>query len=244
MYRADTTNMTAGQNDDLVSAVSHLVTSLDRTAGRRDPVVRDSLVQEMLALAASAQAKLVDQSRRISFLEQLAHSDELTALHNRRAFLGELRLSLANARRYGETGAVIFVDLDHFKEINDVHGHAAGDAVLRQVATLLRDLVRETDVVGRLGGDEFAILLTRTSTENAFRRARVIERALNRAIATYGDVALPISASFGIEMFTGRDDEAALLDRADQAMYRRKRERRGANENAAARDGTGDARIA
>ena len=244
MFWASPTTTPAGHDSDLVSAVSQLVTSLERRAGRRDPVVRDSLVQEMLALAANAQAKLVDQSRRISFLEQLAHSDELTGLHNRRAFLSELRLSLANARRYGETGAVIFVDLDHFKEINDVHGHAAGDAVLRQVSSLLRDLVRETDLVGRLGGDEFAILLTRTNPENAFRRARIIERALHRAIATHGDIALPISASFGIEMYTGRDDEAALLDRADQAMYRRKRERKGANENSTARDGHGDARIA
>ena len=145
--------------------------------------------------------------------------------------MSELRLALAHARRYTETGAVIFVDLDGFKEVNDHYGHAAGDAVLQQVGSLLRDLVRETDIVGRIGGDEFAVLLTRASTENAFRRAKVIEKALNSAVATFGSVALPISASFGIEMFCGRDDEAVLLDRADQAMYRQKRARKSANEN-------------
>ncbi|MEQ8707988.1 MAG: GGDEF domain-containing protein [Rhodospirillales bacterium] len=216
---------------DLVTAFSRIVSSLGRTASRRDAVVRDAIMQEMLALAATAQSRMVDQSRRIRDLEQLAHSDELTALHNRRAFMSELRLALAHARRYSETGAVIFVDLDGFKEVNDHYGHAAGDAVLQQVGSLLRDLVRETDIVGRIGGDEFAILLTRASTENAFRRAKVIEKALNSAVATFGSVALPISASFGIEMFCGRDDEAVLLDRADQAMYRQKRARKGANEN-------------
>ena len=201
---------------DLVTAFSRIVSSLSRTAGRHDAIVRDSIMQEMLALAATAQTRMTDQSRRIRDLEQLAHSDELTALHN---------------RRYTETGAVIFVDLDGFKEVNDHYGHAAGDAVLQQVGSLLRDLVRETDIVGRIGGDEFAVLLTRASTENAFRRAKVIEKALNSAVATFGSVALPISASFGIEMFCGRDDEAVLLDRADQAMYRQKRARKSANEN-------------
>jgi diguanylate cyclase (GGDEF)-like protein len=231
MIATSSTGIASLKDSDLVSAVSRLVTSMETTSGRRDPLVRNAIVEEMLALAANAQAKLTDQSRRINYLEHLAHSDELTGLHNRRAFLGELRLALANARRYGENGALVFVDLDGFKDINDVHGHAAGDAVLKQVATMLRDLVRETDVVSRLGGDEFAILLTRTNSENAFRRARIIERALNRAVADFDDKTLPIAASFGIEVFTGRDDEAALLDRADKAMYERKRERKGANEN-------------
>ncbi len=160
-----------------------------------------------------------EQSDRIAYLEQLATTDELTQLGNRRGFELELNRALSRAERQEEEGVLVYVDLDQFKPVNDTHGHAAGDDVLRQVAKLLRENTREMDVVGRLGGDEFAIILTGTNREDGLARAEALNQLLNQASVLWNNERIEISASFGIQAFQGGDSAATLIDSADQAMY-------------------------
>ncbi|MBI4184284.1 MAG: GGDEF domain-containing protein [Proteobacteria bacterium] len=156
-------------------------------------------------------------------------TDELTGLLNRRAFESELRHAVAAARRYGEGGVLIYIDLDNFKPVNDRFGHAAGDHVLRQVARLLKASVRETDFVGRLGGDEFAVLLVRTSWEAGLAYAKRLERALNATYIPWSGATIKLKASFGAQRYGADDSERTLLHRADTAMYRAKRRRTNAD---------------
>lgn len=164
------------------------------------------------------QARLIE-------LEASARTDGLTGVLNRRSFEIAFAGILASARRYREGGIIAFIDLDNFKAINDTHGHAAGDALLRQTGRLLSAQVRESDIVGRVGGDEFAVVLSRSRSREGIQRARGLEAALNAASVSWQGGILPIQASFGIQVFAPDDDAAAILARADEAMYRNKRRR-------------------
>ncbi len=181
--------------------------------------------QSALAAAQTADRLIAEQMERLAHFEQLAVTDELTGLLNRRGFQAEIKRTMLGARRYKEKGVLIFVDLDGFKPINDTHGHAAGDEVLRRVAGLLSDNVRATDAVGRLGGDEFAILLTRTSWENGLKRAEVFDELINGAQADWEGGPIPIRASLGFQTYGPNDDMETVLKSADDAMYATKRAR-------------------
>jgi diguanylate cyclase (GGDEF)-like protein len=176
-------------------------------------------VDIILTEAEILKATVLEQTGRIAYLEQLATTDELTQLANRRGFEQELNRALSRAERHGEEGVLVYVDLDDFKPVNDTHGHAAGDAVLCQVASVLRENIREMDVVGRLGGDEFAIILTGTSREDGLVRAESLNQVLNQASVLWNRERIEISASFGMQGFVGGDNAAALMASADQAMY-------------------------
>ena len=182
--------------------------------------------------AAKAAEKLIDRLRgRITELELLAETDELTGLLNRRGFDNQLHRVLSGVSRYDEQGILIYIDLDAFKTINDSYGHAAGDAVLRHVANLLHDGIRDSDFVGRLGGDEFAVLLTRTSWDNGLGRAERIEKQLNNSIFHWHGQMISISASFGLQGYSAREEGLDLLARADAAMYKTKRLRSDLGDN-------------
>lgn len=175
----------------------------------------DIILTEAEVLKATAG----EQADRIAYLEQLATTDELTQLANRRGFELELNRALSRAEREEEEGVLIYVDLDEFKPVNDTHGHAAGDDVLRQVGKVLRENIREMDVVGRLGGDEFAIILTGTNREDGLLRAETLNQILNQSSVLWNNERIEISASFGIQAFQGGDNAATLIASADQAMY-------------------------
>ena len=160
-----------------------------------------------------------EQSDRIAYLEELAPTDELTQLANRRGFELELNRAQSRAQRQEEEGELVYVDLDEFKPVNDTHGHAAGDDVLRQVAKVLRENIWEMDVVGRLDGDEFAIILTGTNREDGLVRAEALNQLLNQSSILWDNERIEISASFGIQTFQGGDSAATLIASADQAMY-------------------------
>jgi len=187
-----------------------------------------ALLERALAVAAAAEQKLVEQNKRIAFLESLSRTDELTGLLNRRGFVEELRRSLARARRSGEAGVVIFCDVDAFKSINDTYGHAAGDEVLRAIGQTIIASVREIDTVARLGGDEFAVLLANTNRRDGAKRARMLQRELDRAIHAIGDDLIRVGVSLGIEPYGPHDEIEDLLARADMEMYCNKR-RKAAN---------------
>ena len=173
----------------------------------------------ILTEAEILKATVAEQAVRIVHLEQLATTDELTQLANRRGFELELNRALSRAERQEEEGVLVYVDLDEFKPVNDTHGHAAGDDVLRQVAKVLRDNIREMDVVGRLGGDEFAVILTGTNREDGLVRAETLNQLLNQSSVLWNNERIEISASFGIQAFQGGDSAASLIASADQAMY-------------------------
>jgi diguanylate cyclase (GGDEF)-like protein/PAS domain S-box-containing protein len=157
-------------------------------------------------------------------LRHLAQHDPLTGLFNRRRFDEELTRQLAHARRYQTSGALFILDLDNFKQVNDAHGHAAGDQVLNGVATILRTQLRATDVPARLGGDEFAVLLDDADLEGAKRVATKLLNAVRGNTTTPGAIA-PIRLSVGIALLgPGGPSQEALMQQADHAMYRSKQQ--------------------
>jgi len=173
-----------------------------------------------LAVVGVAIAGLSQLRHTHSQLELLATQDPLTNVLNARAFSHELAQELSRNRRYGRPLALIYLDLDDFKSVNDAHGHATGDAVLRLVADAMRGAVRQADVVGRLGGDEFGVLMPETDGD-------VAHAAANRLVAGIRTVfrgTPSVTASIGVVAVSGTEagtDE--LLRKADQAMYAAKR---------------------
>jgi diguanylate cyclase (GGDEF)-like protein len=150
----------------------------------------------------------------------MAYNDALTDLPNRRRFNDELYRLAALARRGGDPFALLLIDLDHFKHINDTLGHDAGDALLVAAAERLRAAVRQTDCVARLGGDEFAVLLTPASDAIVGDVAQRIVESM-RAPVTFGPHAMHISASIGAAV-AWRDGVETLYKKADTALYRAK----------------------
>ena len=152
----------------------------------------------------------------------MADHDPLTGLANRRRFAAELGRHLDVCGRYGATGALLMVDLDHFKAVNDSAGHSAGDRMLTEVAEALLARLRSSDVVGRLGGDEFAVLLPRADAASAYAVAQDLVdrvRAVGHRTADGGPV---VTASIGVAMVGPGASEARLMVDADLAMYEAK----------------------
>ncbi len=170
---------------------------------------------------------------RMAALEACAEIDPLTDLVNRRGLEREFRRALAYVKRYAISAVLIYLDLDGFKSINDRHGHAAGDAVLRAIAMVLQRQVRACDLVARIGGDEFIVLLWNLDATDGEAKARALEAAIARTTATHAGTALSVGASAGAAMLLPLDTPASVLERADRAMYVRKSARRGAHAAAA-----------
>jgi len=161
-------------------------------------------------------------------LAYMATHDPLTDLPNRRLFFDRLDHAIARAKRYGHKVALLFLDLDGFKALNDRFGHPFGDKVLKEVASRIRSCVRRSDTVARLGGDEFAVVLDGLRDE---RGALLVEKRIRKALAEPlmidgEEVLLEISMGMGFYPLSGEDPEA-LLREADSAMYREKRRKKG-----------------
>jgi diguanylate cyclase (GGDEF)-like protein len=179
---------------------------------------RERLVQEISLL----RGKVARLQERVEQLDQLAHQDSLINLPNRRGFMRELERLIARVDRYGINAAMLFVDLDGLKMINDTFGHRAGDEALIQVAMLLAKGVRHSDVVARIGGDEFGILLESSDERDAQETAaRLIEQISSCEVLHDGE-ELPLSVAIGVGMIDSLDTAEAVMERADEAMYRRK----------------------
>jgi len=160
------------------------------------------------------------RNERMQQLEREAGEDALTGLKNRRRFEEEVRGAMARRRRDHGTGALLMLDLDHFKEVNDTHGHPAGDQLIEEVAQVLQRRARAGDIVARLGGDEFAVVLPRSTPAEA----QIVAEALVAAIRHHDpslDGVDPVTASIGVATF-GDDPRmsfATLVSEADTAMY-------------------------
>lgn len=171
------------------------------------------LVKDFGLLAASVQDAFDE-------VERQARTDPLTGLLNRRALADEAGRMLAQAARRGTPTAAVLIDIDHFKQINDGHGHAMGDAVLVAAAELLRRHCRTGDVCARIGGEEFLLLLPDSALQSAHRVAERLRLAFEQELAR--DL-LPCTASLGVAFIQGTDDLDRLLISADRALYRAKR---------------------
>jgi diguanylate cyclase (GGDEF)-like protein/PAS domain S-box-containing protein len=168
-------------------------------------------------------ARILEAAR--SAAERVANTDMLTGLPNRRHTLAFLETALTGAREQGVPLAVAIFDIDHFKRINDDHGHAAGDEVIRRVARRAKASLREEDLVGRFGGEEFVCILQRSSAQAAEMVAERLRIAIEADGGADGGLP-PATVSIGLAVYDGEGDAEALLQRADQALYIAKREGR------------------
>lgn len=200
--------------------------SVDRTQAPL-PITREDELGVLARNLAIMQQELLKQfdeqhSNRLE-LERLAQHDPLTGLPNRRLFFERLNHALANAKRHQQHIGLLFVDLDHFKNINDTHGHALGDEVLCQIAKLLRSVTREADTVARLGGDEFVVLCEQVENlEGLNNIARKLWNLLQSPLLIGGH-QLSVQASLGLALYPEHgDDPQSLLQNADRAMYQAK----------------------
>ncbi|WP_341898307.1 GGDEF domain-containing protein [Ferrovibrio terrae] len=199
-----------------------------RLALRRDPdPIKRNLVEQILTAAAESEQQLIDQAGRIAELEALSTTDELTGLPNRRAFESFMANDLARARRDGHGGTLAFLDLDRFKAINDRYGHAAGDAVLCQIALRLGPIARATDCLARLHGDEFVLAMPGATRDQAETRLTELAVRIERQPLRFGDSLIPVGISYGLAGYDGQADLQGLLREGDRAMYVRKQDRRG-----------------
>ena len=158
--------------------------------------------------------------------EAVADQDPLTPVLNRRALMRELDRIRTFSHRYGSPAALVYLDLDDFKGVNDRFGHAAGDAALRAVAERLRSQVSGSDLVARMGGDEFAVLYGQASLPVAEARARSLAKVLESSPIRFGEWSAPLHVSYGVAEVTPDIEGEEVVARADAAMYARRRERR------------------
>lgn len=156
-------------------------------------------------------------------LRELAERDDLTGLYNRRGFMDQLGPEIRRSERFGKELSIILIDIDHFKRVNDLNGHAAGDAVLRTVGRLIQVHSRAFDVAGRIGGEEFCILLPETTLNEALTLAERLRNTIAETVFDHeGGVMQQVTASFGVASYPAHANETALLSAADKALYRAK----------------------
>ncbi len=176
-----------------------------------------TVFNEMVAKLKLSQAKL----------EQLATTDPLTGLNNRKRVMGVLRDLYAYYRRYEAEFSVLMLDVDHFKVVNDTYGHQAGDTVLKQVAELLNENLRNVDAAGRYGGEEFIVILAESGVDESIQAAERIRKAVASHTFIHEDQKIQIHISVGIGRIRKEDrDEQKVVGRADMALYRAKNEGR------------------
>ena len=191
---------------------------------RADVEFADTVIKA--AVSAIQRAQVIETTKADNArLEELARTDPLTGLVNRRVLVERLQTELERARRYESSVTVLMIDLDHFKRINDQHGHLVGDEVLKQVAVLLTSAVRSVDLVARYGGEEFVILLPETPPMGATTFAERIRERMEAADFSAGTgERLGVTTSIGLATFPGPRIETVedLLARADEALYRAK----------------------
>ena len=187
-----------------------------------DPLGDISSTEGLLSEIARLRDEIARLQSKVQQLDQLAHLDPLIGLPNRRGFMRQLEALIARVQRYGDHGAMLFVDIDGLKRINDTHGHQAGDEALVRVSEMLVSGVRSGDCVARLGGDEFGIILDHADESIAAETAtRLVER-IAACEFTHEGAPLPLSVAIGVGIIAADDDAEAIMDRADEAMYQKK----------------------
>jgi diguanylate cyclase (GGDEF)-like protein len=177
---------------------------------------------QALAEIERLREKIAQLEHRVRLLDDLAHQDSLLDLPNRRGFMRELEQLIGRVTRYGEGAAMLFVDIDGLKRINDGYGHKAGDEALIHIATLLSQGVRTSDCVARLGGDEFGILLAHATEESARETAERLTAEIDGKEKACDGNTVVLGVAVGVTMIEPGDAPDAVIARADRAMYRQK----------------------
>ena len=183
-----------------------------------------ALLSQHRANIRQLEARIQDRTAELSAanrqLQELAVTDSLTGLLNRRALFNLLEREIDREQRHRHGLALIVFDIDHFKEVNDRYGHAAGDSVLQHVATVTSKVIRQTDVMARHGGEEFVVVAPETDQTGALQLAERMREALRSAGAAVNHHVLHVTASFGVAMLhPGEEGPEPVLRRADQALY-------------------------
>jgi len=197
-------------------------------AGSEEAEPTPKLGRGLIALQAELarlKGELQAAQARISDLEKLVDADPLIPVANRRAFVRELTRMMAFAERFGMPASIVYFDVDNLKRINDAHGHAAGDAALNQLARVLIENVRATDIVGQLGGDELAVLLVQTDKGSAERKGAELAAAIEAQPVRWQSHSLPLTVAYGVYEVVGGENADDVLAAADREMYRRKSRR-------------------
>lgn len=210
------------------SGVLLLVASIERHLGRDQAMALDSAVKHLGLCASNA--------RRFQLVQKYADYDILTKVHSRRHFESKLEEEILRFNRYGHVSSLIMLDIDHFKTINDTHGHYTGDIVLREVAELIMDSVRNTDYCARYGGEEFIIILPYTSPKQATKLAERMRKKISSHIFNKeGCKPLQLTASMGITSLTPgvNKSKQSLLCEADAALYAAKNNGRNSVQDSA-----------
>jgi diguanylate cyclase (GGDEF)-like protein len=199
----------------------------NQSSGQSDPAVDAALEKLPPEDRAVVQGALERAEKTEAELRHLADHDPLTGLLNRRRFRSELDQYVSFSARYGGRGAVMVIDIDGLKEVNDRYGHQAGDTLIRRVSEVLRERVRATDLVARLSGDEFAVLMPQTDTTGALQLGEALRAQVVEGLSLNAEIG-GATISVGITMFGGQDSGGAesVLVAADQAMYQAKAEGR------------------
>jgi diguanylate cyclase (GGDEF)-like protein len=187
-----------------------------------DQVAQLSNEDLLTAEVARLRSEVAQLKERVAELDELAHRDSLIALPNRRGFMQRLEAVVERVRRYRDCAAMLFVDLDGLKLINDSFGHEAGDQALIHVAKLLVGGVRHGDCVARIGGDEFAVLLERADERSATETATRLDNVIASCEFAHDGEGLPLSVAIGVAMIGPEDDALSVMKRADGEMYKRK----------------------
>jgi len=189
--------------------------------GELTPRVRDA-VMALMREVDQLRTELQRTKLRLADLERLADRDTLTPLYNRRAFVRELSRAMASVERFGRPSCLVYFDLNGLKDINDRHGHGAGDAALIQVGQVLIDSTRDTDVVARLGGDEYGVILAETDALSGREKAHQLAAAIQARPLHWEGAVLKLDAAHGVYALKPGEDPGSALAAADQMMYSNK----------------------
>jgi diguanylate cyclase (GGDEF)-like protein len=184
------------------------------------------MIRKQVAEEGKLRAMTESLSARSETLEQAALTDGLTGMQNRRYFDDALKEYLEEFRRIGKPIGLMILDLDHFKQVNDTHGHDVGDEVLRAVAKCLKDMTRYHDVVARLGGEEFAVVTPNMDAELLSKFAERIRKAIANMSILSGNVRLKITTSVGLAVWDRKETAEEFYRRADRQLYEAKRQGR------------------
>jgi diguanylate cyclase (GGDEF)-like protein len=213
-----------GHLTPILAAIPVAASVLDIPNAELTPRVKVA-IDRLIAEVERLKKETAEMRARLTEAAHTADQDTLVPLLNRRAFVREISRFISLAGRYGTPSSLVYVDLDDFKRINDEHGHAAGDAMLRHIADVLTRQVRDTDVVARIGGDEFGVVLAHVNLAQAEKKAAALDRALRVRPLVFNGHTLALGFSFGCyELAPGESADSAIA-RADAAMYERKRTR-------------------
>jgi diguanylate cyclase (GGDEF)-like protein len=220
--KARATTAKAGKGAKSAASGRKTVPRRSSTPGSRSPAASNgakATIRRLKAQLAQAQAQVAE-------LQASADTDYLLGIPNRRGFERELVRAIAYIKRYRAGGALVVLDVDRLKPINDAFGHAAGDQVLKAIVTALLAQVRASDVVGRLGGDEFALLLWNLSQTDAKAKAAALEEAIDQLTFVFDGRTITAGASAGVTILDTHSEAGRALEAADSAMYVRKALRR------------------